>query len=146
MSEAEILPKKTGRPKGKKTNGILTEDKRKTRILELAAGNLPASEIAKVVSMPETSVRRHIAKFKEWFKQLEHVDDFIEAKSDLLKAAQLHMLKNGLSDSKTKKASMLACIQAFEILNKAERLETGKSTENFAHNIFGKIDLSGKRD
>jgi hypothetical protein len=117
------------------------KERRTEKMLTLAALKVPFSDIAKVVEMPESTVRYQIGCFSEVFEELPNVRNYEEAKSDLLKATQLTLLKNGLSNSKLEKASMLACFQAFEIANKAERLENDKSTENVSHKVLGRISL-----
>ncbi len=141
--DIEVLPikNKGGRPKGVKDHPNVLKDRKFNQIIELASKNLPASTIAKAVELPVRTVQNYVSKFKKVFKELENVEDYRNAKSDLLDAAQLTVLKNALSDKKLKKASFMSLAQGFEIFNKAGRLEKGLSTDNHAVSQFVKVHL-----
>ena len=120
---------------------------RKTeRVLELANNGVSDSDIAKLVDVPLKEVKQCISEHGQIFQEIDNVRSYRDKKSEILDAAQIVVLKSALSESKLEKMSVLSGIQAFEILNKANRLENNQSTENHAVNIFGKVDLSNNRD
>lgn len=71
--------------------------------------------------------------------QIHDVQSFRLLKSDILSSSQITVLKYALSPKKLEKASFLQLCQGFEILNKAERLDTGQTTENIGNMLFGKV-------
>jgi hypothetical protein len=135
-------PNKGGRPKGKKDDPRIQRDRKTAKIIELAAKNVQVSDIAEAVALPINTVKNTLAKFLPLFKELENVPDFRTVKSDILSAGQLAVLKSALSQKKVEKAGFLSLVQGAEILNKMERLDQGKSTDNISHNVFGKLDIS----
>lgn len=78
-------------------------------------------------------------KYFPILSQLQDVQSFRLLKSDVLSSAQITVLKYALSAKKLEKASFLQLCQGFEILNKAERLDTGQTTENIGNMVFGKV-------
>lgn len=80
-------------------------------------------------------------KYFPALSQLEDVAAYRQSKADILSSAQILVLKFALSPEKLAKSGFLQLCQGFEILNKAERLELGKSSENVAHSIFGSVNL-----
>jgi DNA-binding transcriptional ArsR family regulator len=132
---------KNGRPKGKATDRDLIRDKRTFKILSLHERNLAPADIARATGVPQSTVSRTLKRFGKVFKELKNVRDFRDGKAEILSAAQLAILKATVTDGKLKKASLLNGARAFEILNKAERLELGQSTDNVAHHVFGRLDL-----
>lgn len=118
-----------------------TRERKKLQILELHAKEVPANLIAEAVGLSVTSVKTTLAKFEGVFKNLERVDDFRKAKANILSAAQLTVLESAFTGDKLDKASFITTLQGYEILNKAERLDLGKSTENHSHSIFGKVSI-----
>lgn len=123
-----------------------TQEKKKIQILELHAKEVPVNLIAEAVQLSVTSVRGVLSKFEGVFKNLDKVDDYRKAKADILSASQLTVLESALSERKIDKASFLSLIQGAEIMNKMERLDLGKSTENHAHQVFGKINVGTVTD
>lgn len=85
--------------------------------------------------------QRITRKYFPILAQLEEVQEFRSTKADILSAAQIIVLKSALSPEKLAKSGFLQLCQGFEILNKAERLELGKSSENVAHSIFGQVNI-----
>lgn len=92
-------------------------------------------------SMTTKGYQRITRKYFPILAQLEEVQEFRSTKADILSAAQIIVLKTALSPEKLAKSGFLQLCQGFEILNKAERLELGKSSENVAHSIFGSVNL-----
>jgi len=113
--------------------------KKTNQVLELASKHLSPGVISKATGIPETTVKNIIKKYSSIFKELKNVSDFRNLKTEILDAAQLDVLKNGLTDEKMHKASLMQSMQAFEILNKANRLEKGQSTENVEKHIFSSL-------
>lgn len=108
-------------------------ERKRAKIVELAAQQVALSDIARIVGMPKSTVKDTIARFKPVFKALDRVDDFNQVKADILSAAQLVALESAMNPRKLAKASFLATVTGAEKLHKMERLERGKSTENIAH-------------
>lgn len=146
--EIELVPKlkSKGRPKGVKDSKKVIEHRKTAKILELNQKNIPTAAIARVVCMNESTVKYTIKKYSKVFKELENVQDYRNIKTDIIDAAQLAVLKSGLTDKKLEKASLISSMQAFEILNKAGRLERGLSTENQAVSQFVRVHLTGLPD
>lgn len=67
--------------------------------------------------------------------QLEDIQAYRTSKAEVLSAAQMLVLKYALSPAKLEKATFLQLCQGFEILNKAERLDSQLSTENVSVKI-----------
>lgn len=88
---------------------------------------------------PHSTYQAMVRKYLPILGQIEEVQTFRLHKSDILSAAQRLVLKFALDENKLRKASFYSLCQGFEILNKIERLELNKSTENIAHG-FGKLD------
>lgn len=109
------------------------------KVLSLAAQDLPQNTIAQVLGQPKSTVQTIIKRYSKVFKELPGVDDFRRVKADILDAAQLSVLKSGLTDAKLAKSGLLSSMKAFEVLHKAGRLERGESTENVSQQIFGRI-------
>jgi hypothetical protein len=95
-------------------------------------GNSP-SVIAEIVDLPRQTVADIVKRFEPIFKELRGVADYRTVKSDILAAGQIAALKSAMSPKKLEKSSFLSSLQGFEILNKAERLDSGQATENVAH-------------
>ena len=103
------------------------------------SGTITTTETVKYVDV----ANGYISLSRKYFPllaQLEDVQLYRIHKSEILSAAQKLILKYALSESKLQKAGFLQLCQGFEILNKAERLEAGKSTENIAHK-FGNLPI-----
>lgn len=116
----------------------MSPERKRARIVELAAQEIPLSDIARIVGMPKSTVKATIDRFKPVFTALDRVEEFNQVKADILSAAQLVALESAMSPRKLAKASFLASITGAEKLHKMERLERGKSTENIAHG-FGRL-------
>jgi hypothetical protein len=114
---------------------------RTAEIIEHRLRGLKETDIQRVVGCSQSTVNRTITKFKKVFKELENVEDYKTVKADLLSAAQIAALESAFSGNKLNKAGFLSTLQGFDILNKAERLERGQSTENLAHSHFGRVEL-----
>jgi hypothetical protein len=136
-------------------SGTATKRERKQRIsryevqakvVDLKMRGLQASEIANTVGMSRSAVESIIQRFKPIFTELENVKDFRSIKAELLSAGQIAALKSAMSPTKIAKAGFLSTLQGFEILNKAERLESNQSTENVAHSFLGKMSVSIEDD
>lgn len=117
-----------------------SKERKRAKIVELAAQEIPLSDIARIVGMPKSTVKDTINRFKPVFNALDRVEDFKQVKADILTAAQLTVLESAMSPRKLAKASFLATVTGAEKLYKMERLERGKSTENIAHG-FGKLPM-----
>lgn len=139
--EPQVQKKKVSPKKGK---AGLTSEAKKFKIIEMAAKDFSQHDIAKAVGVPRTTVRDIIKKFGKVFKALDRVGDYRNSKADLLAAAQLTALESAMSDGKLKKAGFLGTLKGYEILNKAERLELGKSTENHQH--IGVFTMNGMQE
>jgi hypothetical protein len=81
-------------------------------------------------------------KYFPILSQLEEVHAYRNCKADILSAAQIQILKYALSPAKLEKSGFLQLCQGFEILNKAERLDAGLSSENVSVRTFGSISLT----
>lgn len=139
---AEATKGKGGRPKGTKDDPRIQRDRKLAKILELAAKNIMPSDIAEAVNLPINTVKNTLKRFASVFPALEQVTEFRDVKADILSAGQLVALKSALSEKKVDRASFLSLIQGAEIMNKMERLDLGKSTENVSHQIFGRINVT----
>ena len=129
--EVEKIPRYRGNTK-------VTDDV-KARIIELLTKDVPQEEIAALLDISQRTVSRVKQDFAKVFRALPRVADYRNTKSDLLAAGQLAALESAFSGKKLDKAGFLSTLQGFEILNKAERLETGQSTEISEHRVFGAI-------
>jgi hypothetical protein len=138
---AEVVPVKRGRHK--KGNTRNTSAKKQAKILELSAKNMTCSDISRTTGVPISTVNDIRRKFSKVFKELPRVEEYRNIKSDLLSAAQLSALESAFSGTKLKKAGFLSTLQGVEILNKMERLDSDKSTENYAH-AFGIVPVKKK--
>lgn len=144
--ESEPIKGKAGRPKGTKDDKRVQRDRKIVRVIELATKNIDNQTIGKAVDLPESTVRSILKRFEPVFTELANVRDFREGKADILAAGQIASLKSAFSGNKLDKSSFLSTLMGFEILNKAERLDLGKSTENHAHTIFGKVSVTQDAD
>lgn len=123
----------------KKSTAIKTKRKqRDLKILELHAKNVPNTEIAKMCDVSIQTVFNRIQEFSPVFKELKNVTNYRDAKSDLLSATELSLLKQTVSKQKLEKADLRSVAYAFDVINKANRLENNQSTENVAH-LFTKV-------
>jgi hypothetical protein len=142
-SEPENVPRGTIKKKKKVDGRIndprLEQDKRTIKILELSAKGMNNSQIAQVVDMSPSGVKKIADRFKSVFTELEKVEEYRNIKADILSAGQLAALKSAFSGNKLAKAGFLSTIQGFDLLNKAERLERNLSTENVNTQVFGQI-------
>lgn len=140
-----VVPKKKERAKRDRRDFFEDRDKKLAKTLELHMAGVNNHQISKVVDWTPATVAKNIKLFSKTFKELKNVAEYKKQKADLLSAAQLAVLKSSLTDAKMKKASLLSGIQAFEILNKAQRLEDNLSTDNVSNRSIGmlKIDVLG---
>lgn len=139
--ETEATKGKAGRKKGTKDDPRVQRDRKIVRVIELATKNLDNQTIGKAVDLPESTVRSILKRFEPVFTELANVRDYREGKADILAAGQIAALKSAFSGNKLDKSSFLSTLMGYEILNKSERLDLGKSTENHAHMIFGKVNV-----
>lgn len=97
------------------------------------------SKIADVGIGPKYKVSQSFQAFarKHYpvLSQLEDIQAYRTSKAEILSAAQMLVLKHALSPAKLEKATFLQLCQGFEILNKAERLDSQLSTENVSVKI-----------
>lgn len=135
-------PEVQERIKPQATRLYKNEEKKKIKVLTLAAQGVSTNQIAERVGVSFSTVKRIIKQFTPIFKQLERVNDYRTVKADLLAAGQLAALESAMSPSKLEKASFISTLSGFEILNKAERLENNQSTNN----VSLKIGMSGLTD
>lgn len=138
------LPVKVRKKRLPNTKTVDKIAEKHAQIMQMHAANLSNEVIAAKTGMSHHSVRAILKKFENVFKEIENVRDFRTVKAELLAASQLTVLKSAMNPAKLQKASFLSTLSGFEILNKAERLETGKSTENIAHR--GRISLGDLSD
>lgn len=110
-------------------------------ILEMSAAGLPQPKIQQHLGVTPQAIRDVKKAYEKVFKNISRVESYRKIKGDILAAAQLTALESAMSPEKLAKASFVSTLSGFEILNKAERLNDDKSTENIEHQIFGKIAL-----
>ena len=115
---------------------------RDVAILEMKAADVPESMIMQKLGVSVQTVRDVKKAYEKVFKNISRVESYRKIKGDILAAAQLTALESAMSPEKLAKASFNSTLAGFEILNKAERLNDNKSTENIEHQIFGKIALT----
>lgn len=131
--ETEIMTpvkRRAGRPKGvKRAASRLTQGELATVVLDYARG-VKQSEIAKKFGVSEASVSMILEKFRPAFAELQNVEEYRKAKSDLLDSAGLAILKEIVNPSKIEAADIRALSCSFDIVNKHSRLERGESTSN----------------
>lgn len=125
---------------------IRSKSYKKAKALDLAAKGLPISDIAKAVELPKSTVRDLITKFSPVFKKLPDVRQYRDIKADILAASQLAALESAFSGNKLAKASFASTLTGFEILNKAERLDRGESTDNVATKFTGTLAIGNLTD
>lgn len=145
VHEAEVLAKEeTHAPQitkaQRKAWAPKTDEKTRSKIVELAVLGKSYAQIAELVGKHEDTVSRILKPFKPVLKTMEAVADYRESKGDFLAAGQLIALETGLDETRMKKNSSLTAIKIFEVLNKAERLERDLSTENVAHKFVGRME------
>lgn len=116
-------------------------DAKKSKILELYLLGNTHAQIAAIIGKPEDFIWRVLKVFKPVLERLPAVNDYRSSKSDFLAAGQIAALETGLSPKKLSKSSAKQCIDIFDTLNKAERLENNQSTENISNKFFGTIEL-----
>lgn len=126
--EVELKTKRLGRPKGGKTGRMARTTKENIQILELAGKNLPATQIAGALKLPERTVRDRLAKFRKVFKELRDVKDYELSKASLLSAAELKMLKSAMSEERLAGASLRDVVYGFREIHAANRLTRGQAT------------------
>ncbi len=130
---AEILTpakNKGGRPKGvKRSIKKLTQGELATVVLDYARG-VKQAEIAAKFGVSEAAVSTVLDKFKPAFAELQNVESYRRAKSDLLDSAGLAILKEIVNPSKIEQADIRALACSYDIVNKHGRLERGESTSN----------------
>lgn len=138
IKEAEVLipakpvKNKGGRPKGvKRSIKRLTQGELATVVLDYARG-VKQHEIAQKFGVSESAVSTVLDKFKPAFSELQNVEQYRRAKSDLLDSAGLAILKEIVNPSKIEQADIRALSCSFDIVNKHGRLERGESTSNVA--------------
>jgi transposase len=146
-TQAEELQQERKRPGRKKGQQAPKGKWRKltspdlVQLITLKNQGMRSRDIAKVLDVHESSVSRAISNFEPLFKELQEVKTYRESRAEILQALQLKTLKSLARDDAQAKASINQSAYAFEVLHKAERLETGKSTENKAVS-FVKVDPS----
>lgn len=106
-----------------------------------------AKEIAECCTTPITTsgVQYIIDEWSETFKELANVTDYRTAKSELLSAVELLLLKAMCDPEKIAKASLQNAAFAYDKINTINRLEQGKSTQNIAKVVFTEIDVDSIR-
>jgi len=133
--EAQILApakNKGGRPKGvKRSIKKLTQGELATVVLDYARG-VKQAEIASKFGVSEAAVSTVLDKFKPAFAELQNVESYRKAKSDLLDSAGLVILKEIVNPTKIEAADIRALACSYDIVNKHGRLERGESTSNVA--------------
>jgi len=144
--ESKATKSRAGRPKGTKDDPRVQRDRKIVRVIELATKNLDNLTIGKAVDLPESTVRSILKRFEPVFTELANVRDYREGKADILAAGQIAALKSAFSGNKLEKSSFLSTLMGYEILNKSERLDLGKSTENHAHSVFGRVNVAMDRE
>lgn len=147
--EPEIVsakPKnKGGRPKGvKRSIKKLTQGELATVVLDYARG-VKQGEIAQKFGVSEAAVSTVLDKFKPAFSELQNVESYRKAKSDLLDSAGLAVLREIVNPSKIEAADIRALACTYDIVNKHGRLERGESTQNVSQQTIS-INLSPSID
>lgn len=128
-----------GRPQYSKNERF--ENKR-MEVIELAAKGLTTDQIAGATGMSPGGVIGIIKRFSKVFPALERIDEYRQVKDKILSAGELAALESAFSGTKLAKAGFLSTLQGFDILNKANRLHTGQSTENIGHRLVGSVQVN----
>lgn len=123
--------------------------KRDKKILELKTKGLQNVEIAKVVDCSPDTITRSLKRIEEWFGDLPTREDqksYSEARSEILTAAEMKMLRSMLSGSKMDEAGLASITSAFRAIFQSRRLEEGKSTANVAQEVkFTRVNIDDCR-
>lgn len=128
----ESKPKRTGRPKGRKTSGRVVQQKRVAKILDLRARGLSVSEIGGAVGLKDGRVKDVLRKFRGVFTELQNHEQYQSVRRDLLNATELLILKSMNDPEKVANANLNQAAYAFKQIYDARRLEDGLSTSNVA--------------
>jgi hypothetical protein len=136
----------TKKPKNIQKKNIINKseaekDRRKIKVLEMTAKEIPVVDISKATGFSPMTINSIVERFSKVFEHLNNVDRFRTKKTDFLAAGQMAALESAFSGRKMQKAGFLSTLQGFDILNKAERLENGDSTENVRHSFLGKLEI-----
>lgn len=115
-----------------------SQDTKRALIVKMSMQGIGSKTISDVVKLPVKTVESIRERFLKEFKELNEVDTFREAKSDIIEAIQLKALKFAVSDKKLNKSSFLATISGVEKLQRIQRLNDDQSTSNTAI-VFGGI-------
>lgn len=110
-------------------------------VIELVSKNVSTDVIANAINRETHVVTQILEKFKPLFLNLEKANDFKVIRENILNAGQLTVLKSALAQEKIDEAKFGELMKGFDILYKAERLETGKSTSNIITKSFVDVNL-----
>ena len=137
------VKKKAGRPKGVKRSAKKLRQHEIALITTDYARGMKQCEIAKKFGVSDASVSMILAQFKPFFAELENVESYRQAKSDILDSASLAVLKEISNPAKILDSDLRALSVSYDILNKHSRLERGLSTNNVAQQVV-KVAFSPK--
>lgn len=126
---------------GRKKNQVSV---RHIMILDLIVAGYRGNQIATALGIDSSSVSGVMESFKPFLFNLKYLGPYRNSKKDLLAAGQLALLRAALDPRKLQKASTAALIAAYDLLNRAERLENNQSTENVSHAHYGAINLAAQ--
>lgn len=124
--------RRRGRPVGSGRKRRVIPDKLKNQALVLKARGLPQSIIARELDLDPATVSRISSQYSGLLQELETVQEFRDAKGDLLDAAQAKVLKSLVNEGKLDKATLYHVAYALDVLYKSNRLERNQSTANVA--------------
>lgn len=130
--------RKAGAQKGKPHNwtGQYQNKRRRLNATEISKAllytqqGIQQTDIAKMLNVTDASIKFILDKFAPVISNLKDVPDYKIAKSDLLNAGELTVLKSILKPEALETARLGELAKTFDVFYKAGRLERGLSTQN----------------
>ena len=114
-----------------------------TLLMHLKSG-LSVADIAKIYECSDCNIRYYMKKHG---LDMTTIRAYQQNKGDLI-SAKANAVLEGIDGKKIAKAGLRDSVTAFNVLNNAERLEQGKSTQNIEIHTLNKSidDLQGMED
>jgi transcriptional regulator with XRE-family HTH domain len=135
-TEVEVVqdkPKnKGGRPKGAKRSIKRLQQMEVASIAVDYARGIPQKEIARKLGVSDSAITLVLDKFRPFFQELGNVEEYRQAKADILDSLQLQTLKAISNPERIETAPLNQLAYTYDILTKHGRLERGQSTSNVA--------------
>lgn len=128
----EVIKAKRGRPKGVKRSAQKLRQHEIALITTDYARGMKQHEIAKKFGVSEASISGILKKFEPFFAELGNVEEYRQAKADILDSASLAVLKEISNPTKILDSDLRALSFSYDVLNKHSRLERNLSTSNVA--------------